>query len=166
MDDLFGPFNDLSEHYATKHFFGKDENLVPDRSKINPMLVNKLEEIYKFLDNQPEYKGKGFPLLGGYRSKNHPDERKKKVPGSHTHGIAADVDVSQHGDIEKLYRLLDKQPFMKDTSLGVYPDGKSLHIDVRGKNFRWGALKKANGDNEYLTADEAFRRFKSRKRVK
>ena len=152
-----GPFNDLSEHYNSHNFFGGKENLIPDPYKINPYLVAKIEEIRAFLGNRK------LPVTSGYRTKNHPDEVGKTTPGPHTHGIAGDLDISQYGDPEALYKLLDNQPFMQDVGFGIYPDKKIMHVDVRGKRARWAAYNDTPKHETYATADVVFKAIKLRK---
>lgn len=51
------------------------------------------EEFLDLLDDLRDICGFPFIITSGYRSPDHPLEAKKKIPGTHSDGIAADIEV-------------------------------------------------------------------------
>lgn len=73
----------------------------------------------------------GFPFIitSGYRSPKHSVERKKRKPGRHTEGIAADIAVS---DGHQRYTIVKHAIDLGFTGIGV---AKSfVHVDCRETN--------------------------------
>lgn len=108
----------------------------------------------------------GIPLniTSGYRSLEHPVEKRKK-PGSlhrHTTRSAVDLDVGGYDDATK-QRIIETMVAMGATGVGIYPGGKMIHVDWSGlggsykgkgtlsawdwskKNPAWFKNGKANG---------------------
>ena len=72
--------------------------------------------------------GKPMAISSGYRCENHPAERKKDSPGSHSTGWAADVAV-QGADAQRLIEVALKHGI---TGLGVNQKGsvgRFIHLD-------------------------------------
>lgn len=72
--------------------------------------------------------GKPMSISSGYRSRKHSVERRKKVAGTHTLGIACDVRVSR-GDAYRLIQLAMAHGF---TGIGVKQKGgkRFVHLDT------------------------------------
>jgi len=70
----------------------------------------------------------GFPFVitSGYRSEDHPIERKKEKAGTHAQGIAADIKVSNG---TQRYTIVEEAIKMGFTGIGV-ADG-FVHVDIR-----------------------------------
>jgi uncharacterized protein YcbK (DUF882 family) len=67
----------------------------------------------------------------------------KKVGGvrnsQHISGEAADIHI--HGmDAKEMYGHALSIPAFKDGGIGIYPDRKFIHVDVRTKAARWAEL--------------------------
>lgn len=81
----------------------------------------------------------GFPFIitSGYRCQLHPVERRKKAPGTHSGGVAADILVS--GD-KALAVLRNAQNMGVFTGIGVNQkgNGRFIHLDIAG-DFEFGA---------------------------
>lgn len=70
---------------------------------------------------------KPMTITSGYRSANHPEERKKKEPGAHSSGRACDISVAG-SDALTLITLAVKHGF---TGIGVAQKGtgRFIHLD-------------------------------------
>jgi len=75
----------------------------------------------------------GFPFVinSGYRSPHHPIEAAKNTPGSHAHGIAADVSCTDGG---KAFRIVQNAVMLGFTGIGVSQSLKEgrvfIHLDL------------------------------------
>lgn len=91
------------------------------KNDISHELINKLQSLRTELD---------FPFIisSGYRCEEHPIEAKKKNPGTHTQGIAADIFV--RGD--KALQIVSKAADYGFTGIGVNQKGNSrfIHLDI------------------------------------
>lgn len=81
------------------------------------------------LDSLRTVWGKPMIVTSGYRCPDHPVEKAKVSPGSHTLGIAADIGISG-ADAMGLLRLALEANF---TGIGVQQKGagRFLHLDTR-----------------------------------
>lgn len=72
--------------------------------------------------------GKPMRITSGYRHATHPIEVKKRVPGAHATGLAADIAVS-HADAHQLLKLAFELGF---TGIGVQQKGggRFIHLDT------------------------------------
>jgi len=70
----------------------------------------------------------GFPFVitSGYRSEDHPIERKKEKAGTHAQGIAADIKVSNG---TQRYTIVEEAIKMGFTGIGVA--NGFVHVDIR-----------------------------------
>jgi len=95
---------------------------------------NRMEaDFLEALDELREQCGFPFIVTSGYRSPKHPLEEIKRVPGTHSQGIAADIAVSS-GDQRRV--LLENAFKLGFTGIGV-GDG-FIHVDTRaGKPVVW-----------------------------
>lgn len=77
----------------------------------------------------------GIPLNihSGHRDLSHPSEAKKGPHALHRHttGKAVDLDIGGYSDAQK-QQLITTLVAMGATGVGIYPGGKSLHIDWSG----------------------------------
>jgi uncharacterized protein YcbK (DUF882 family) len=76
--------------------------------------------------------GKPMRITSGYRHATHPIEAKKKRPGAHATGLAADISVS-HADAHQLLKLAFELGF---TGIGVKQkgSGRFIHLDIIENN--------------------------------
>jgi len=88
-------------------------------NEISEEFVHKLDELRAAC-------GFSFRVTSGYRSENHSIEKRKKSPGTHAQGIAADIAVS--GGAQRMLLV------QKALSLGFNGVGVAkgfIHVDVR-----------------------------------
>ena len=86
---------------------------------MNPMFLEMLDMLREEL-GRPVY------LTSAYRSPKHSIEAKKKEPGTHAQGIAADISCTNGAD---RYRILDAAYKLGFTGVGVHPS--FIHLDIR-----------------------------------
>lgn len=79
------------------------------------------------LDQLREDMGFVFPITSGYRCEKHPIEARKKAPGAHTTGKAADIGVRG----EEAYRLIEGAIELRFKGIGIAQkgEGRFIHID-------------------------------------
>lgn len=90
-------------------------------NKMDPRAIDEFQKIRNEV---------GFPLkvTSGYRCPEHPIEKNKTTPGTHSRGIAADFDVSH-----EQARILLNQALRRNLGgVGVHQKGagRFVHIDV------------------------------------
>ena len=67
-----------------------------------------------------------FVITSGYRSEDHPIERKKEKAGTHAQGIAADIKVSNGN---QRYKIVEQAIQMGFTGVGIART--FIHVDSR-----------------------------------
>ena len=89
-------------------------------NEMRPEFLEMLQQL------RTEY-GKSMKITSGYRDPEHPIERKKKSPGAHTTGLAADIAVDR-GEAYEVLRIAMRMGF---TGIGVQQKGggRFLHLD-------------------------------------
>ena len=88
---------------------------------------NEIEDELIFaLDELREHCGFPFVITSGYRSPDHPIELRKKTPGTHAQGIAADIAVSS--GLQR-YTIVKNAIKLGFTGIGVA--GGFVHVDIR-----------------------------------
>lgn len=84
-------------------------------------------EFLQKLDNLRHDAGIPFVVTSGYRSPTHPEESKKTHPGTHSQGIAADIRITNGGDLYTILKLALEHGF---TGIGIAKT--FIHLDTRG----------------------------------
>ena len=84
-------------------------------------------EFLQKLDNLRHDAGIPFVVTSGYRSPTHPEESKKTRPGTHSQGIAADIRITNGGDLYTILKLALEHGF---TGVGIAKT--FIHLDTRG----------------------------------
>lgn len=104
--------NFSKEEFDCKHT-GKNE--------MKPEFMQKLQELRNAY-------GKPMSISSGFRDKTHPIEAKKKRPGAHYSGMAADVRVDR-GDAYELLKIALEIGF---TGIGIQQkgSGRFIHLDT------------------------------------
>lgn len=115
----------LSEHFAENEFICKHCG----KSKINPRLIELLEQL--------RYNAGGYPLYinSGYRCEVH-NKNVGGVPNSqHVQGNAADISCPKQLSFGEFKWYVDQLPF---DGVGIYEFDNFIHVDVRdgGKNSK------------------------------
>lgn len=88
---------------------------------------NEMDEAFlEKLDELREKCGFPFKITSGYRDPSHPVEARKNFPGTHTHGIAADIAVSNGKDRMNLVHEALKMGFG-----GIGVARSFVHVDTR-----------------------------------
>lgn len=84
----------------------------------------------EFIDVSQEIRtasGCVMSVNSGYRCSDHPDEAKKRRPGSHTLGLVADYGLS-HGKAFRVLQAAMAHP--KVTAIGINQKGKKRFIHI------------------------------------
>ena len=84
------------------------------------------EEFIHMLDELRERCGFSFVITSGYRSKSHTAERSKEKGGTHTQGIAADIQVSNGFERMNIVHEALKMGFG-----GIGVAKTFVHVDMR-----------------------------------
>ena len=102
--------NFTEEEFSCKHC---------GKNGISHELIDKLQLLRNEL---------GFPFIisSGYRCEEHPIEAKKKVPGTHAQGIAADIKVNN--GVQR-FKVVEKAIELGFTGIGVARS--FVHVDIR-----------------------------------
>jgi len=100
------------EEFACKH---------TGENKIEHELIDKLQALRTEC-------GFPFKITSGYRSADHPVERKKSKPGTHALGLAADIGVRGQQALE----IISKARDFGFTGIGVNQKGNArfIHLDI------------------------------------
>ncbi len=94
---------------------------------------NMKEEFIHALDELREACGFPFIITSGYRSPDHSIEAKKKAPGTHARGIAADIRVN--GGAQR-FKIVQKAHELGFGGIGVAKT--FIHVDIReGMQVLW-----------------------------
>ena len=97
---------------------------------MQPSFMDKLQELR-------ERCGFAFHISSGYRSVHHPIEASKNQPGNHSHGIAADILIT---DGKSAYTLIKHAMDVGFTGIGVSQDYRGnrsfIHLDTEVSNRR------------------------------
>ncbi len=88
-------------------------------NEMKPEFLEKIDELR-------EVCGFPFTITSGYRDPSHSIESRKKEPGTHAQGIAADIQVTSAAD---RYILLTNAFKMGFTGIGI--DKGFIHVDIR-----------------------------------
>ncbi|MAK38123.1 MAG: peptidase M15 [Flavobacteriaceae bacterium] len=93
--------------------------------------TGKVEMDQNFLDRLNELRGlygKSLRVTSGFRDVTHPIEARKKTPGAHTTGQAADLAVRG----ADAYKLLEIALSLKFSGIGVAQKGSArfIHLDT------------------------------------
>ena len=83
-------------------------------------------EFLEKIDKLREVCGFPFTITSGYRDPSHSIEARKKEPGTHTQGIAADIHITNGWD---RYTLLSTAFNMGFTGIGIAKT--FIHVDIR-----------------------------------
>ena len=89
---------------------------------MDPEFIRKLNEL------RTAY-GKPMKITSGYRHTTHPIERKKKTPGAHTTGQAADIAVSRE-DAFHLLRIALNTGVFNGIGIQQKGSGRFIHLDT------------------------------------
>lgn len=118
------------------------------QTKADPLLLEKLEKLQERIK---------APLIitSGYRCPKHNNAIKGAKGSYHVKGMAADVTCAK--DLLLLY--FESVAIFKDHGVGLYPDNRFVHVDVRPYRARWGKV-----DGSYCPITRAFDKLKERKR--
>ena len=95
---------------------------------------NRMEaDFLEMLDELREVCGFPFHITSGYRSPLHPIEAVKRVPGTHSQGIAADIGIFNGS---QRFLVLKNAIELGFTGIGVADS--FVHVDTRaGKPIVW-----------------------------
>ena len=103
-------------------YFSRDEFVCKETGE------NEIEDELIFaLDELREHCGFPFVITSGYRSPDHSIEKKKKTPGTHAQGIAADIAV-QYSGLQR-YTIVKNAIKLGFTGIGVADT--FVHVDIR-----------------------------------
>lgn len=89
---------------------------------MDPEFIRKLNELRTAF-------GKPMKITSGYRHTTHPIERKKKTPGAHTTGQAADIAVSRQ-DAFHLLRIALNTGVFNGIGIQQKGSGRFIHLDT------------------------------------
>lgn len=108
--------------YFTKQEF---DCKVTGRNKMNAEFMDRLFELRTIC---------GFPfrISSGYRHTTHPIEAKKKSPGEHTFGVAADI---MSPDRDKLMQIIVTAYNLGFRRIGINFKSGFVHLGIGDKNL-------------------------------
>lgn len=121
--------------YLSKNFTSKELACKCGKCQffIDPMLVKALQELR-------DLAGSPIKVLSGYRCVSH----NKAVGGSklsqHIYGRAADIAI-EGNTVEEMAQLAAQVSEFHHGGIGIYPDKKFVHVDVRQGTARWAEVK-------------------------
>lgn len=95
-------------------------------NKMRPDFMRILQDIRK------EY-GKPMFITSGYRDPTHSVEARKKEPGTHTYGIAADI--ACHGEDAMLLFNIAYHNGVRRIGLNQKGTGRFIHLDIGDKGY-------------------------------
>lgn len=133
---------DLSEHFSRKEFAC---HCGCGLSAVDPLLVASLESMREILDAP-------IRVISGLRCKARNEKVGGKPDSQHLYGRAADINV-QGARLLDVFRAAESVPLLKASGIGLYPDGRFIHVDTRGTWARWGYL----APRGYCDLDTAWR---------
>lgn len=143
---------DLTKNFSKSEFVCKHcgelilDPLLPPALQMLRDAANKL---------YPQYGEVKVKVHCGYRCEAHNAAIGGEKGSQHTKGKAADVTMySGSGaalSAKEMYLAAMKVPVFVMGGVGVYPQKKFMHVDVRGTAARWGSVK-----GRYTSAAEAL----------
>lgn len=86
---------------------------------MDPFFMEVLETIRRDV-------GFAMPVTSGYRCPEHPDEKKKKKPGAHAHGYAADIQAQLGPD-----KFTIIASAIQHGIVGIGVARNFVHLDIR-----------------------------------
>lgn len=90
-----------------------------NKNEMDPAFLEKLDALR-------EECGFPFTITSGYRDESHPNEARKKIPGTHNQGIAADIAISNGTERINIVHQALKMGFG-----GIGVAKTFVHVDTR-----------------------------------
>jgi uncharacterized protein YcbK (DUF882 family) len=76
----------------------------------------------------------------GCRYRTHNNSVSRTTDSQHCLGTAADVACPRGFTPKHLAEQAELIPVFRDAGIGIYPEDRFVHVDVRGTKVRWGYL--------------------------
>ncbi len=133
MNNNDKPFK-LSPHFTSTEFACSHCGVF----QIDMRLVNALEELRVKI-------GKPIAINSAFRCAEHNKAVGGAQSSEHTKGLAADLAIPKNVTISMFYAAIDSIEAFKTGGVGIYPQKKFIHVDVRGKRARWAQV-----DDKYV----------------
>jgi hypothetical protein len=113
---------------------------------INPEVLYKTQELIDLLEGKG-YDKEAFDIRSSHRHPAYNERIKGAGSSRHIMGEAVDIvvkDINQDGqytseDKKIVLDLLDQEIIKDKGGLGLYPNSRSVHYDVRGFRARWNS---------------------------
>jgi uncharacterized protein YcbK (DUF882 family) len=130
----------LSEHFSAAEF----QCPHCKQLQIDMRLIKALEELRNKVS-------KPLKITSGYRCAEHNKAVGGAQASEHTKGQAADVACPPGVRLDDFYQMASSIKGI--TAIGVYPEERFLHVDVREKKARWARI-----DGKYVAVEAAFKK--------
>ena len=131
---------DLSRNFSTHEFNCR----CCGRAEINPRLLDALQELR-------DLAAAAVRITSGYRCPEHNRAVGGAKRSQHLLGNAADI-VIDGRSVAETYELAEQVPTFRNGGIGVYPEQRFVHVDVRDGRARWGRL-----DGRYVALEKALK---------
>lgn len=124
---------DLTRNFSRHEFACKGKHCCGHSAPILPELVLGLQELRDRM---------GVPLVisSGFRCRTHNKAVSRTADSQHCLGTAADVACPRGFTPKHLAEQAELIPAFRDGGIGIYPEDRFVHVDVRGSRVRWGYL--------------------------
>ena len=95
-------------------------------------------------------------ITSGYRCAKE-NERVGGVEHSyHTRGMAADIHI-KYMLVRQMYKAALKVEAFRNGGIGLYPDNKFVHVDVRSGHARWAKVKGDDGKLKQVSIGKVYK---------
>jgi uncharacterized protein YcbK (DUF882 family) len=94
-------------------------------------------------------------ILSGYRCIRNNAEAGGGKNSQHLYGKAVDLIINGMS-VPQMYEAALQIPEFFEGGIGIYPDNKFIHVDVRLGKARWARIKKKKKD-VYVSIDEGLK---------
>ena len=96
-------------------------------------------ELVLMLESIRAHFGQPITITSACRCPSHNERVGGSANSQHLYGRAADIVIRDH-TVEQMYKLADSVNLFRFGGIGVYPDDRFIHVDVRTHRARWARM--------------------------